>query len=116
MAPENRSAFEQADVRLLWISQALEKQHDGVEPSLRTLGAEATKWVARCYAFLQAPRYWELASVLIACVHLESLSVARVSPGPKRRMGPSVGLSSDGAQRNETTMLQQSIIVAWWWW
>ena len=45
---EHRAAFEQADVRLLWISQALEKQHGRVEPSLRTLGAEATKRAARC--------------------------------------------------------------------
>ena len=45
---EHRAAFEQADVRLLWISQGLKKQHDRVEPSLRTLGAEATKWAARC--------------------------------------------------------------------
>ena len=48
VAAEHRAAFEQADVRLLWISLALKKHHDRVEPSLRTLGAEATKRVARC--------------------------------------------------------------------
>ena len=48
VAAEHWAAVEQADVRLLSISQALKKQHDRVEPSLRTLGAEATKRVARC--------------------------------------------------------------------
>ena len=48
VAAEHRAAFEQAGVRLLWISQALKKRHDRVEPSLRTLGAEATKRAARC--------------------------------------------------------------------
>ena len=49
VAAEHRAVFEQADARLFWTSKTLNILHDGVEPSLRTLGAEAaTKREAGC--------------------------------------------------------------------